>query len=145
MMWESLGLGSWVSLFKISSILICPQVESHSCWSPLWFLLKKVHFLFQVFGARTRVLSRTGPRSALVLLWDLSLAFSKEKVLTSRGGVRGVWTGSTCIQTTWKHAQRLPARPEKSNATQKWFYTPLSEILTSLSREDVSGGLHAFE
>lgn len=57
------------------------------CWVHSGFCWRRYTFSFQVFGARTRVLSRTGPRSALVLLWDLSLAFSKEKVLTSRGGV----------------------------------------------------------
>lgn len=101
---------------------------------PPWPLLKKIHFLLPVFGARARVLSRTGPTSALVLLWDLSLGFSKEEAWFSPTGVgcERWWTGSTCIQTTWKHAQRLPARLEKSNATPKWFYTPLSEILTPL-------------
>lgn len=72
--------------------------DLHPGWEPLCWVCsglcrRRYSFSFKCFGARTRVLSRTGPRSPLVLLWDLSLAFSKEEawirsvVLTSRVGV----------------------------------------------------------
>lgn len=83
------------------------------------------------------------PGQLWVLLWDLSLAFSKEKVLTQGWGVRGGGQGRHVFKLLGSmHRDYLPDL--KSQMQPKSGFTPLSEILTSLKGRRVQW-THAFE